>query len=154
MLRTAALALTVALTAASNADPQPAPVPAAEPPAALDPVEVTAEAKLERRLRQVQLGLRRSRSNSVADLGKLVCFRMKPTGSNISRIHCATNSRWEDIHTETMKAGGSMLRLGPYASGVGTWDRDEDDMFTMSLNQFRRLERRYGPLPAELEAQL
>ena len=120
-----------------------------EPAAILDPVEVTAEQRTENAFRTVQLGMGRGRSEKAEDADKIVCLKQKPTGSNIPVINCATNRFWEKIRASSMTNVG--LVTAPIAGSGGGSAKKEDKVFTMSLTDFNKLEKRFGALPQELK---
>lgn len=132
--------------AASDSTPQ------AEPPAQLDPVEVTAEKRMENAFREVQIGLERVRSSKPEDEEKIVCLKQKPTGSNIPVINCATNRYWDKIRSSSLSAGLGSVG-GAIAGGGGGSARKDDKVFTMSLNDFNALKKRFGALPKDLQPQ-
>lgn len=122
--------------------------PAAEPPAALDPVEVTAEKRTENAFRTIQLGLERVRSERSEDADKIVCLKQKPVGSNIPVINCATNRYWERIRSNSLSNGVGTVN-GAMAGGGGSTGRKDDKVFSMSLNDFNKLKKQFGELPKE-----
>lgn len=124
--------------------------PQAEPPAQLDPVEVTAEKRMENAFREVQIGLDRVRSSKIEDEEKIVCLKQKPTGSNIPVINCATNRYWDKIRASSLSSGLGAVG-GAVAGGGGGSARKEDKVFTMSMNDYNALQKRFGKLPKELE---
>jgi hypothetical protein len=125
-----------------------ADTPTNEPPAQLDPVEITAEKKMESAFREVQLGLDRVRSNKPEDEEKIVCLKQKPTGSNIPLINCATNRYWEKIRASSLSSGLGAVG-GAIAGGGGGSAKKEDKVFSMTLNDFNQLKKRFGSLPKD-----
>lgn len=130
--------------AASDTTPQ------AEPPAVLDPVEVTAQKRMENAFREVQLGMDRIRSSKPEDQETIVCLKQKPTGSNIPVINCATNRYWEKIRASSLTSGLGSVGSAIAGGGGGSAKKD-DKVFTMSLSDFNSLEKRFGKLPKELK---
>lgn len=139
------LALTLSGLAAAATD-----TPQEEAPAQLDPVEITAEKRMENAFREVQIGLERIRSSKPEDEDKIVCLKQKPTGSNIPVINCATNRFWEKIRASSLTSGLGAVG-GAIAGGGGGSARKDDKVFTMSLNDYNALQKRFGRLPKELE---
>ena len=137
------LALVAGVAAASSDT-----TPQAEPPAQLDPVEITAEKKMENAFREVQLGLERVRSTKPEDEDKIVCLKQKPTGSNIPLINCATNRYWEKIRASSLSSGLGAVG-GAIAGGGGGSARKEDKVFSMTVNDFNQLKKRFGSLPKD-----
>lgn len=127
--------------------------PETEPPAQLDTVEVTAEKRMENAFREVQLGLERIRSDKPEDEDKIVCLKQKPTGSNIPLINCATNRYWSKIRSSSLSTGLGAVG-GAIAGGGGGSARKEDKVFSMSLNDYNQLQKRFGRLPDDLKQQL
>ena len=119
-----------------------ASAPAAEAPAVLDPITLTAEQKAERNLRTIQIAMERTRSNSVKDEDKIVCLKQTPTGTHRPVINCATNGFWRKIRENSL---GGFTGLG----GGGSAKKD-DKVFTISTEDFAKLERRFGKLPPEM----
>jgi hypothetical protein len=116
--------------------------PAAEAPAQLDPITLTADQKAERNLRTIQIAMERTRSNSVKDEDQIVCLKQTPTGSHRPVINCATNGFWRKIRENSL---GGFTGLG----GGGSAKKD-DKVFTISPEDFAKLERRFGKLPPEM----
>lgn len=172
--------LIAACCAAVGAAAGPVPVVAEEPPAALDPVEVSAEKRAELAFRAVQIGLERSRSDRVEDQDLVVCIKETPTGTHRPVINCATNRKWAQIRSRSLAGGLSGLEAngGPGASAVnnamaratgafvgnsglnasaaygsnGAQRRDDDKVLVLSLVDYNKLKARYGELPPELRA--
>lgn len=119
------------------------PAPQAEAPYVGDPVTLTAEQRAERSLRTIQIALERTRSNSIADEDKIVCLKQMPTGSHRPVINCATNGFWRKIRENSL-AGFTGL-------GGGGSAKKEDKVFTMSVEDFAKLERRFGKLPEDMK---
>lgn len=142
------LPLVLAGYAAASSDT----TPQAEPPAQLDPVEVTAEKRMENAFREVQIGMDRVRSSKPEDEEKIVCLKQKPTGSNIPVINCATNRYWDKIRAASLTSG--LGAVGGAIAGGGTGAvKKEDKVFTMSLSDFNALEKRFGKLPKGMRDQ-
>lgn len=118
-----------------------------ETPAQLDPVELTAEQRLEGAFREVQVGLERVRSDRDEDAEKIVCVKQKPTGSNIPVINCATNRYWNVMRNASLSSFNSV-------AGSGGSGRPGDKVFTMSLTDFNKLQKRYGKMPEELKQRI
>jgi hypothetical protein len=154
----------------------------AEPPAELDPIEVSAEKRAELAFRAVQLGLERSRSDRVADQDLVVCIKETPTGSHRPVVNCATNRKWAQIRSRSLAGGLSGLEAngGPGANAInnsmaratgamvgnsglnssaaygsnGAQKRADDVVLTLPLTDYNKLKARYGELPPEMRAQL
>jgi hypothetical protein len=125
---------------------------ATEQPYAGEPVTVEDSATpLERAFREVQIGMERMRSDKPEDAEKVVCLKQKPTGSNISQINCATNRYWEHIRSNSLGTNGGFV--GSAASGGNTATKNER-VFTMSLAQYRSLEKQFGKLPKDMLSKL
>ena len=120
----------------------PTSAPAAEQPAQLDPVTLTAEQKAERNLRTIQIAMERTRSNSVKDEDLIVCLKQTPTGTHRPVINCATNGFWRKIRENSL---GGFTGIGGGGSA-----KKEDKVFTISTEDFAKLERRFGKLPPEM----
>jgi len=122
--------------------------PQDEPPAQLDPVEITAEKRMEYAFREVQLGMDRVRSSKPEDEEKIVCLKQKPTGSNIPFINCATNRHWDKIRATSLANG--LGAVGGAIAGGGTGSvKKEDKVFTMTLTDYNKLKERFGKLPKD-----
>jgi hypothetical protein len=102
------------------------------PALAQDSAQAAQEERAEAAFREIQIGLARRPSAAAEDADLMVCMRRQPTGSRLTVIECATNRFWESYR--------------PASNQVVT-QRAEDAMFQMPLADFRRLERRFGPLP-------
>jgi hypothetical protein len=126
--------------------------PQAEPPAELDPVEVTAEKRMENAFREVQIGMERVRSDKPEDAEKIVCLKQKPTGSNIAVINCATNRYWQKIRARSLSQGLGAVGGAIAGGGSGSTNK-EDKVFTMSLSDYSALQKRFGKLPKDLQPQ-
>lgn len=147
------LSLTAVAAWAEDAAPAQSAEPAApaEQPYQGEPVTVTEQrSPLENAFREVQIGLDRTRSSRLEDAEKIVCLKQKPTGSNISVINCATNRFWEQIRENSLGGIGGFTGAAG-ASGANT--KKGDRVFTMSLAQYRALEKQFGPLPKEMLGQ-
>lgn len=139
------------------AEPAPAPATATEAPAALDPVEVTAEEKMKRQeaaFRTVQEGMERQRSDKIEDEDLIVCKKEKPTGSNVSVINCATNRFWKRIRSSSMASGMAAAGMTPggtgaYGAGGGGSAKKDDKVITISLTSYYEMEKRFGKKPKE-----
>lgn len=141
---------------AAAADPAPAATPAtaaaAEPPYVGEPMALTAEQRQEAAFRVVQHAMDRQRSDKVEDEELIVCMKEKPTGSNVSVINCTTNRFWKKIRSASMSAGiaaGGMTPggTGAYGSGGGGSARKEDKVMTLSMNDYYKMEKRFGKAP-------
>lgn len=126
--------------------------PAAEPPAALDTVEVTALKRTENAFRTIQLGMERIRSEKTEDADKIVCIRQKPVGSNIPIINCATNRYWERIRSNSLSNGIGTVN-GAMGGGGGGSGSKQDQVFSISLNDYNKLKKQFGTLPKEYQDQ-
>jgi len=112
----------------------------------LDPVEVTAAQRTMSAFRTLQAGLERNRSDREEDAETIVCEKRKPTGSNIPVINCATNRYWNRIRAASLQSGFGGNGAAVTGGGTGAV-RQDDKMFTMTLNDFNALEKRFGKLP-------
>lgn len=134
--------LALALCAAASAADGPTPAPeAVEAPAQLDPVVLTADQRVELSVRVVQIALERGRSDRMEDEGKIVCMKQEAIGSHRQVINCATNRYWRAIRNDSL---GS---LGGFGGGGA---KKEDQVFTMSVDDYYKLEKRFGKLPKEM----
>jgi hypothetical protein len=147
----------------------------AEPPIALDAIEVSAAKRTELAFRTVQIALERGRSDRVEDLDLVVCVKETPVGTHVAVINCATNRFWMRIRaaslanglagfegsagpagTDPMKmaTGSFVQRSGMDGIGVprggGTIKREDEKVVTIRLSDFHKLKKRYGELPPEL----
>ncbi len=129
------LAITLAGTAFAADVPTEAPYVG-------DPVTLTADQRVERSLRTIQVGLERSRSDLTADQDIVVCFKQAAIGSHRQVINCATNRFWRSVREDTLASLG-----GPGGSGGAN---KNDKVFTMSADDYYKLEKRFGKLPADL----
>ena len=102
----------VAFSATVQAGPAEPAAPA-EPPATLDPVEVTAARRAEIAFRTVQLGMLRSRSDSIEAADDVVCLKQTPVGSHVAVINCATNRFWNRVRAASLANGGSFDDITP-----------------------------------------
>ena len=137
---------------AAAAEPAPAPVAAAETPYVGEPMELTAEQRQEAAFRAVQVAMDRQRSDKVEDEELIVCMKEKPTGSNVSVINCTTNRFWKKIRSASMSAGiaaGGMTPggTGAYNAGGGGSARKDDKVMTLSMNDYYKMEKRFGKAP-------
>jgi hypothetical protein len=121
----------------------PSDAPAVEEPYVGEPLELTAEQRAERSLRTIQIALDRTRSNSVKDEELIVCVKQMPTGSHRPVINCATNRFWRKIRENSL--GGFT------GSGGGGSAKKDDKVFTMSVEDYAKLEKRFGKLPQEMK---
>ena len=126
-------------------DQAPAPVaaPTTETPYVGDPLVLTAEQRAERSLRTIQIARERTRSNSVEDDELIVCLKQTPTGSHRPVINCATNRFWRKIREASL--------AGFTGAGGGGSARKEDKVFTMSVDDYAQLEKRFGKLPKDMQ---
>jgi hypothetical protein len=124
--------------------PAPGAALAAEPPYVGDPMVLTAEQRAERSLRTIQIALERTRSNSVKDEDDIVCLKQMPTGSHRPVINCATNGFWRKIRENSL--------ANFTGSGGGGSAKKEDKVFTMSMDDYAKLEKRFGKLPPEMRS--
>ena len=144
LLPVVAVAFAGAAYAADIPTEQPStPEPQAEAPYVGDPVTLTAEQRAERSLRTVQIALERTRSNSVKDEDLIVCVKQMPTGSHRPVINCATNGFWRKIRENSL--------AGFTGGGGGGSAKKDDKVFTMSVEDFAKLERRFGKLPKDMQ---
>ena len=164
-----------ALFALSAVGAQAGPAePAAEAPVTLDPVEVNAEKRAELAFRTVQLGMLRSRSDSVEAADDVVCLKQTPVGSHVAVINCATNRFWNRVRAASLANGlaGYQQGGGPAGSDVmaqatgsfvqsaydgigvprasGPIKREDERIVTLSVNDYNKLKKRYGELPPEI----
>lgn len=126
---------------ADQSQAAPAAAPATEAPYVGDPMELTAEQRAERSLRTIQVALERTRSNSVEDEETIVCLKQTPTGTHRRVINCATNRHWRTISQNSL---ASFTGTG----GAGAPRKDEK-VFSISMDDFAKLEKRFGKLPAD-----
>jgi hypothetical protein len=151
----------------------------AEPPAALDPVEVNAAKRAELAFRTVQIGLERGRSDRVEDADQVVCLKQTPIGTHVAVINCATNRFWMRIRAASLAnglaglessggpAGGDAMKMATASfvsssgmdgigvpKGTGAIKREDERVVTLSLNEYNKLKKRYGELPPELRGLL
>ena len=144
LLPVLAFAFTSAAIAADIPTEQPStPEPQAEAPYVGDPITLTAEQRAERSLRTIQIALERTRSNSVKDEDLIVCVKQMPTGSHRPVINCATNGFWRKIRENSL--------ANFTGSGGGGSAKKGDKVFTMSVEDYARLEKRFGKLPPEMK---
>ena len=134
-------------TVVAAADPAPA-----EAPYVGEPMELTAEQRQELAFRAVQQGMDRQRSDKVEDEDLIVCMKQKPVGSNVSVINCTTNRFWKKIRASSMAAGmasGGMTPggTGAYNSGGGGSARKDDKVITLSMNDYYKMEKKFGKVP-------
>lgn len=127
----------------AQTSPTPAAVPAEEAPYAGDPMVLSAEQRAERNLRTIQIALERTRSNSVKDEDLIVCLKQTPTGTHRPVINCATNGFWRKIRENSL--------AGFTGQGGGGSAKKGDKVFTISLEDFAKLERRFGKLPEDMK---
>jgi hypothetical protein len=149
-----ALAADPAPAAAPATGAAPAPSSAAEAPYVGEPMDLTAEQRQERAFRAVQKGLDTVRSDKAEDADVIVCKKEKPTGSNVSVVNCTTNRNWIKIRAASMAsgiAGGGQTAggTGAYGSGGGGSARKEDKVITLTMNDYYKLEKRFGKAPKE-----
>ena len=128
---------------ATPSAPAAAPGTAAEAPYVGEPLELTAEQRAERSLRTIQIAMERTRSNSVKDEELIVCVKQMPTGSHRPVINCATNRFWRKIRENSL--------AGFTGSGGGGSAKKDDKVFTMSVEDYAKLEKRFGKLPQEMK---
>lgn len=102
---------------------------------------------VERAFREVQLGMERIRSSKPEDAEQIVCLKQKPTGSNISQINCATNRYWEHIRANSLGANGGFVGS---AAGNSAAAMKDERVFSMTLAQYRSLEKKFGKLPQDM----
>ena len=145
-----------------------------ETPFKLDAVEVSAEKRTELAFRTLQIGLERSRSDSVEDADVVVCLKQTPVGSHVTVINCATNRFWMRIRAASLAnglagyqggggpAGGDRMGMatGSFLQGSGmdsvgvpsggAIKREDEKVVSLSLNDYNKLKKRFGELPAEL----
>jgi hypothetical protein len=119
------------------------PEPQAEAPYVGEPVTLSAEQRAERSFRTIQIALERTRSNRIEDEDLIVCVKQMPTGSHRPVVNCATNRFWRKIRENSL--------AGFTGSGGGGSARKEDKVFTISSDDFSKLEKRYGKLPDEMK---
>ena len=145
----------------------------AEPPFALDTVEVAAAKRTELAFRTVQIALERGRSDSVEHADLVVCVKETPVGSHVAVINCATNRFWMRVRAASLANGlaafegggpggdpmkaatGSFTRSSGMdgigvPKGGGAIKREDEKVVTIRLSDYNKLVKRYGELPAEL----
>lgn len=128
---------------ADGTNSTPAPAGAVEEPAVLDPVAVSAEKRAELSFRTIQIALERTRSNSVKDEDQIVCLKQMPTGSHRPVINCATNGFWRKIRENSL--------AGFTGGGGGGSAKKGEKVFTISMDDYAKLEARFGKLPEDLK---
>jgi len=180
MTRTPRLAILLLALTGATSFAEPAMAPTQEPPAQLDPVEVTAEKRAEVAFRQVQIALRRGRSDRLEDADLIVCQKMTVVGSHVPLISCATNRYWGKVRARSLQYGlsgvessggpaadfssnimdtGANLQRGAIAtsgaSGSNGAARSADDkVVSIKLSDYYKLQKRFGELPPELRAEV
>lgn len=166
----------VAFSATVQAGPAEPAAPT-EPPATLDPVEVTAARRAEIAFRTVQLGMLRSRSDSIEAADDVVCLKQTPVGSHVAVINCATNRFWNRVRAASLANGlaGFQQSGGPAGSDMmgqatgafvqtsgmdgigpprasGPIKREDEKVVTLSLNDYNKLKKRFGELPEDMRS--
>ena len=164
MIRALLIAAALASSGASVGAENPAdPIGGiAEPPYVGEPVELSAEQRLERSFHTVQVALQRGRSDLVEDQDQIVCLKQTPTGTHRAVINCATNRFWRQVRESSLSAGlagvGGARSTGHFAvdaeaRGVGGSARKDEKVFTLSLNDYAKLEKRFGKASKEVPDQ-
>lgn len=177
MKRNRLLALVILACGASAYAGPAEPSASAEPPITLDPVEINAERRAELAFRTVQLGLLRSRSDSIEAADDVVCLKQTPVGSHVAVINCATNRFWNRVRAASLANGlaGFQQSGGPAGSDMmgqatgafvqtsgldgvgpprssGPIKRADEKVVTLSLNDYNKLKKRFGELPEDMRS--
>lgn len=176
MTKLCALLLPLFILGAAPALAAPAPTPSAEAPAALDPVDVNAEKRLELAFRTMQLGLERGRSDRIEDADRVACIKQTPVGTHVPVINCATNRQWSRIRAASLAnglagfentsgvAGSDSMKMATgsfvQSSGMdgvgvpsasGPVKREDAKVVTISMNDYNKLKKRFGELPPDIK---